>query len=280
MVTLSYKQLPEEITSIYKPPQRLFVAGDTSLLTAPHRLAVVGSRKVSPYGASVIEQIIPRVAKAGIVIVSGLALGVDSLAHRATLEAGGSTIAVLPSGLSAIYPTSHTLLAKKIVASGGLVISEYEPTKRPMKHHFIERNRLISACSQATLIIEASHKSGSLHTARFALEQGRDVLAIPGNITSMASEGTNRLIQAGATPITCADDILRHFGIEDAQKATPLPANPEEAAIITLLHQGISDASELLTYSKLSPAVFHSTMTMLEIEQTITPLGNNQWSLK
>lgn len=280
MLTLETNQLPATIRNLHKPPSRLFVEGDTSLLSAPHLLSVVGSRKVTQYGVAITKQLIEPLARSGVVIVSGLALGIDSLAHRAALDAGGKTIAVLPSGINSIYPSSHVGLAKQIINSGGLIISEYPPYTKPMKHHFIERNRLISATSQATLIVEASLKSGSLHTARFALEQGRDVLAVPGNITSESSIGTNNLIKAGAQPITSADDLFAYFSLQPSEASHYLAQTAEEANILKLISVGVSEGGELLAKSGLEAPQFHTTMTMLEINQAITPLGNNYWAIK
>lgn len=244
-------------------------------------VTVVGSRKVSAYGKAVTLGLAGELAKAGVVIISGLALGVDSLAHKAALDAGGLTIAVLPSGIDRIYPASHQGLAKQILAQGGALVSEYPNDELPHKYHFIERNRIASGMGDALLVTEAAEKSGTLHTASFALEQGKPVLAVPGNITSPTSVGTNNLIKTGATPVTSAQDIMYALGLEltEAKKEAPRSSNPHEQILLDLLFSGVSDGTELLDQSELEVSLFNQTLTMLEIRGHIRPLGNNRWAL-
>jgi DNA processing protein len=244
-------------------------------------LSVVGSRKVSPYGRQVTSQLVREVGQHGVVIISGLALGVDGLAHQAALEVGAKTIAVLPSGIDKIYPATHTQLARDILRQGGAIISEYPDGTEGFKGNFIARNRLVSGLAQAVLITEAAEKSGTLHTANFALEQGKTVLAVPGNITSPLSAGTNNLIKAGATPVTSATDILQALGLTDyEQQLALLPANEQEALILAALQQGTTDAAELLTATQLDTIRFNQTLTMLELTGKIRPLGGGHWSLQ
>lgn len=245
-------------------------------------LGIVGARNVSPYGRTVTSELAGTLARRGVVIVSGLALGVDSIAHRAAVDSGGLTIAVLPSGLTRIYPAGHHGLAKQIIESGGLLVSEYEPEATPHQGSFIARNRIIAGLCDGLLITEAAEASGSLHTARFALEQGKTVMAVPGNITSPTSAGTNNLIKTGATPITGPDDILEALGATtEREDVEPYyPENELEAAIITPLQAGPTDGHELLAASKLSTPEFQQHLTMLELKDVITPLGNNLWKLK
>lgn len=197
-LTLEASDIPERLQQIASPPKRLFVMGTPlgELLALPC-VAIVGSRKVSSYGREVTTKLAYDLASRGVVIISGLALGVDGLAHKAALEAGGKTIAVLPSPLEKIYPSSHAQLAKQILDSGGTLVSEYALGTPFNLSTFIARNRLVSGLSNAVLITEAAEQSGSLHTARFALEQGRDVLAVPGSIFSETSRGTNNLLKVG-----------------------------------------------------------------------------------
>ena len=271
---------PYQLTTISDPPKQLYYLGDLPAALAKPRLAIVGSRKVSAYGKAVTIQLAREAAAQDIVIVSGLALGVDGLAHQAALEANGITIAVLPSGLSKIYPSTHHQLAKRILESGGVLISEYAGNAPPFKGNFIARNRLISGLSDATLITEATLKSGSLHTANFALDQGRTVMAVPGNITSQLSAGTNNLIKSGAIPVTELRDILSAMNLTQAAKrAAPLGVTAEETTVIGLIHSGTSDASELLVLSRLSPQLFNQTLTMLEITGKVRPLGAGHWGL-
>lgn len=276
---------PERLRQLAKPPAQLYSLGaDLCNLLEMPCLAVIGSRNVSAYGKSVTARLAGEAAQRGIVVISGLALGVDALAHEAALEAGGLTIAVLPAGLDKIYPASHTRLAQRILEQGGALVSEYpEGTRIAFKGNYIARNRIISGLSDAVLITEAAEKSGSLHTARFALEQGREVLAVPGNITSPTSVGTNNLLKTGAVPVTGIEDILFTMGVERLPDDAHLQRRGEstdEQTLIDLMYSGAMDGHELLESSGLEPAVFNTTLTMLEISGKIRPLGNNQWALK
>jgi DNA processing protein len=272
---------PNILRTIPDPPKIIHTIGDSflNLLEKP-RIAVIGSRKASAYGKAVTSQLTLELARAGVVIISGLALGIDSIAHRAALEAGTPTIAVLPCGFDRIYPASHQALARQIVDQGGALVTEYEPGTAVQKWNFLARNRIASALSSGILITEAAARSGTLSTARHALDQGRDVLAVPGNITSPTSAGTNNLIKAGATPVTSAADIFYTLGITPAQTATPVTSdNPHEQALVSLLQTGVSDGAALLADSKLPISLFNQSLTMLEINGQIRPLGNNQWAL-
>lgn len=243
-------------------------------------VAIVGSRNITTYGKQVTQQLAGELARAGVVVVSGLAIGVDGIAHQAALDAGGLTVAVLPSGLDTIYPARHHRLAQKIVEQGGALITEYPANSTPYKGKFVARNRIVAGLSRAVLVTEASLKSGTLHTARFGLEQGIDVMAVPGNITNTNSVGTNNLIKSGAVPITSADDIFAILGIAPVA-ARPLPKGntPQEQCIIDQLAAGISDGAELLKQSHFDVVSFNQALTMLEITGVAKPLGNNQWSL-
>lgn len=283
MLKLTRDKIPEILRQIPSPPKELFVLGELDALLLRPRLTVVGSRSVTAYGRQVTTKLAGELAAQGIVIVSGLALGVDALAHRAALEAGGLTIAVLPAGLDAIYPATHRQLAQQILASGGALVSEYPPGSVAFKQNFIARNRLVSGLGDGLLITEAAEKSGSLHTARFALEQGRDVMAVPGNITSPTSVGTNNLIKSGATPVTTTEDVLHVLGLQPRAEATkPIPrgANATEQTLLTLILAGTYDGDELLLRSQLDAALFNQTLTMLEITGKIRALGANQWGVR
>jgi len=281
-IALSTSDVPEKLRNIPQPPKQLFVMGnDVNELLKKPCVTVVGSRKVSAYGKAVTLGLTGELAKAGIVIISGLALGVDSLAHKAALDSGGLTIAVLPSGVNHVYPSMHHYLAEQILQQGGALVSEYPDGTPPLKHRFIERNRIASGLGDALLITEATDRSGTLHTANFALEQGKPVLAVPGNITSPTSAGTNNLIKTGATPVTSVQDIFHALGLESAQKKREAPrsANPNEQIMLDLLFAGLSDGTELFDQSGLEVSLFNQTLTMLEIRGQIRPLGNNRWSL-
>lgn len=262
------------------PPKQLFYRGNIDLLGDHIRVSVVGSRKVTAYGRRVTNQLASQLAEQGIVVVSGLAFGVDSLAHAAALEAGGLTIAVLPSGLDKIYPASHQRLAEQIIERGGLLLSEYTSGFPPMKHQFIARNRLIAGLCQAAVITEAAERSGSLHTAQFALDEGKTVLAVPGNIDAPTSVGTNNLIKTGAFPVTSVDDILQALGLEPGQRRLPLGSTSEEDTILKLLASGETATDRLQALSQLPPTVFNQTLTMLEITGAIRSLGAGKWTIK
>ncbi len=281
--TLLAQDLPERLQQLPQPPKQMHCQG-TDLDTMLRRpiLGIVGARGVSPYGRTITADLARALARRGVVIVSGLALGVDSIAHRAALEASGLTIAVLPSGLSSIYPANHRSLAKQIIDSNGLLVSEYEPDATPHQGSFIARNRIIAGLCDGLLVTEAAEASGSLHTARFALEQGKVIMAVPGNITSPVSAGTNNLIKTGATPITSANDILQALNVQtEREDVEPYyPENELEAAIVTPLQAGPIDGHELLAASHLSITDFQQHLTMLELKDVIVPLGNNIWKLK
>ena len=258
------------------------MGNDVNELLKKPCVTVVGSRKVSAYGKSVTSSLAGELASAGIVIISGLALGVDSLAHKSALDASGLTIAVLPSGLDRVYPASHQSLARQIIEQGGALVTEYPEGTDPYPSNFIARNRIASGLGDVLLITEAAEKSGTLHTANFALEQGKPVLAVPGNITSPTSVGTNNLIKSGATPVTSARDVFHALGLDVAQKKREAPrsGNPNEQILLDLLFSGIDDGAELLSSSRLEVSLFNQTLTMLEIRGQIRPLGNNRWALQ
>ncbi len=199
---------------------------------------------------------------------------------EAALEANGKTIAVLPAAVDEIYPRSHVYLAREILQKGGALISEYPTGTEPLRHNFIARNRIVSGLSDAVLVTEAAEKSGTLHTANFALEQGRTVMAVPGDITNELSKGTNNLIKAGAVPVTSAKDIFEALKIEVLESPSEVvAASEEEAVLLKLLSQGISEASELQLRSELPATLFNQTLTMLEITGKAKPLGAGHWRI-
>jgi DNA processing protein len=214
MSFLRKHELPPLLRAIHDPPKRLYLRGaaDTKLLRGP-AVAIVGARACSPYGAQVARKLGRELAAAGLVVVSGLARGVDGAAHRGALESDGDTIAVLGCGIDRDYPAGHATLAQEI-ARRSLLVSEYEPGVQPAPFRFPARNRIIAGLCAATVVVEARERSGALITADFALEEGREVFAVPGEITSSLSAGTNTLLRLGATPVTCAADVLELYGIE------------------------------------------------------------------
>lgn len=267
------------LLDISKPPEYIFFTGTLPEKRRPS-VAIVGTRKPTAYGREVAHRLAYELAKQGVVIISGLALGIDSIAHRAALEAGGTTLAVLANSVDHIYPRSHAALARQINEQGGAVLSEYEPPTPARGFQFLARNRLVSGLADAVVVVEAASRSGTLSTAAHALEQGRDVFAVPGNITSPLSNGCNALLKQGANPVTSSDDILaRVMPQTHTQTALPLPATAAERVLMELLQAGIRDGDELQRRSGLEPDEFGHTLTMMELGGTVRALGANQWSL-
>jgi DNA processing protein len=208
-LTLADEKYPERLRQLPDPPLALFYRGDLSLFDKPS-VAIVGSRRASPYGLNAARHLATQLVSAGVVIVSGLARGIDGAAHQAALEAGGGTIAVLGTGIDVVYPSCHKKLFQAI-EERGLIVTELAPGTPPLPENFPIRNRIISGIANGTVIVEATSRSGSLITARMAAEQGRDVFAVPGTIFSPTSEGANRLIQYGAKLVEDVNDILEEL---------------------------------------------------------------------
>lgn len=269
------------LVNIAKPPEKLHFIGKIPETRRP-TVAIVGTRKPTAYGKEVTQQMASELARRGVVVVSGLAYGVDAIAHRAAVEANGTTLAVLANGLSYIYPTAHKQLAEQIAKQGGAIISEYEPEVEARAHQFLERNRIVSGLADAVIITEAAARSGTMSTAAHALEQGKEVFVVPGNITSPMSSGCNQLLKQGATPLTDYRDVLTVIAphLLEAQAALALGDSPEEQVILTLLHSGIRDGEELQRQSEIEAKEFASTLTMMEIKGMIRALGANQWTLR
>ncbi len=278
-VNISNSRIKDLFHQVSPPVENLYIQSDNvdDLLARP-RVAIVGSRKITAYGKAVTRHLSSELAGQGIVIVSGLAYGVDAVAHTAALEAGGLTIAVLPSSLEDIYPSAHNGLARRIISQGGALLTEYPPGTPAYKSQFVERNRIVSAVSCALLITEAAINSGTMHTARFALEQGKDVLAVPGNITSATSAGTNNLIKSGAIAVTETADVLRVLGLTPLARRQPAGATPQEQRILDLMTT-TGNGDQLLSMSELSTPEFNQALTMLEITGKIVSLGANQWAV-
>lgn len=280
-LTLASPDYPPMLREIKTRPDQLYYSGPLLELLRQHRVAIVGSRRITSYGHQITTIFAKELARRGIVIISGLAIGVDATAHRACLEAGGKTIAVLPSPLDNILPSMHRRLAERILENGGALVSEYEAGLEPNKHNFIERNRIMSGLAEAVLLTEAAENSGTVHTAQFAADQGRDVLVVPGNITSLTSVGTNHLLKTGAAPATSYLDVLHALKLEDnlAPARAPEGRNVSEQSIIDLLASGVIEGEQLLELSGLDVAVFGQVLTMLELRGAIRPLGANRWIL-
>jgi DNA processing protein len=269
------------LTSIAQPPKRLHYIGS---LPAERILsvAIVGTRRPTTYGKEVTHRLASDLAKRGVVIVSGLALGVDAIAHAAALEAGGTTLAVLGNGLPKIQPATNRSLADSIVRSGGAILSEYDQDDDARPHYFLQRNRLVAGLADAIIITEAATRSGTLNTAAHALDQGKEIFVVPGNITSPLSAGCNALLKQGARVVTDYQDVLDVIaaGADTSQTILPLGSNELETAIIALISSGIRDGDELLERCEVSATEFNTALTMLELAGTIRPLGGNQWTIR
>lgn len=280
-LTLNDLSYPEQLKQIDKPPLQLYFAGSPpkDWIHKP-KVAIVGSRKATAYGRTVTHDIATKLSRAGVVIISGLAYGIDATAQQAALEAGGLVVAVLATPLTKIYPAGHLQLANKIVQQGGTLISENDEATKIYRHSFLQRNRIISGLTDVVVIPEAAERSGSLNTARLGLEQGKTVMAVPGNINSLTSIGCNNLIKAGAVPVTEAGDIFYALGIELAGQAISVNFRgaPEEELVLGLIRSGIISQEELALTSKLDGPTINSVLTMLEIAGVIRPQGGGNWT--
>ena len=270
--TLLPVEFPKALLEIPQPPEKLFVVGELPDPADYYYLSIVGSRKYTSYGREACERIIKGLAGYPICIVSGLALGIDGIAHRAALDTGLRTVAVPGSGLdsSIIYPRTHLGLAKEIVENGGALLSEYEPDFRATPWSFPQRNRIMAGLSQGVLIIEAEEKSGTLITARMALDYNRNVFTVPGPIFSATSKGTNNLLRQGATPITSAKDLLEEIGfVEQTFGSLDLTLyTPEEQAVLILLDEPLA-REDILASLDTPPSQTLSILTVLEIKGII-----------
>jgi len=262
---LRRRELPELLRQIHDPPPTLFLRGgaDVEVLWRP-AVAIVGARACSTYGAQVARMLGRELAASGLVVVSGLARGVDGEAHRGALDAGGVTVAVLGCGIDRDYPAAHTELARRI-CERGLVVSEYEPGVEPAPWRFPARNRIIAGLTAATVIVEARERSGALITADFALEDGREVFAVPGEITSMLSTGTNRLLRQGATPLTSTEDVLELFGLSPGQRPPAPTLSIVAAKLLERLADGAVSADELARATELEPGRLAAGLAELEL---------------
>ena len=255
---------PPLLRAIHDPPAGLFARGDGALevLSRP-AIAVVGARACSGYGAGVARMLGRELASAGVVVVSGLARGIDAEAHRGALEAAGTTVAVLGCGVDRDYPAVHRELARRI-CEAGLVVSEYAPSVEPAPWRFPARNRIIAGLAVATVVVEARERSGSLITADFALEEGREVFAVPGEITAGLSRGSNALLRIGATPLTAAGDVLEALGIEPAPPGR-LDVSPEAARVLDALGDGAATIDELVGRLELDAGALAGALSELEL---------------
>jgi DNA processing protein len=272
---------PPRLREIYDYPPVLYVRGSLPAEDEPC-LAIVGTRRPTVYGRQVTEEIVTDLARSGITIISGLARGIDAVAHRAALDAGGKTVAVFGSGLDIVYPGENAKLAQAIVEHGALV-SEYPLGVKPKPENFPLRNRIMSGLSLGVLVVEAGERSGALITARQALEQDREVFAVPGSILSPASQGTNRLIQEGAKLVRNYVDILQELNltivVQQAEIKEFSPANEAESAILKLLSSEPNHIDEICRQSGLTVPEVSSTLAMLELKGIARQVGSMNYVL-
>jgi DNA processing protein len=278
--SISYKSsaFPDTLRQLDKVPKSINVLGE---LPTDSMVAIVGSRRPTDYGKRITYQFASELAQAGAIIVSGLALGVDSIAHRAALDAGGKTVAVLGHGLDQIYPSEHRGLAKEILAKGGALVSEYDVGVPPYQSNFVERNRIIAALSLGVLITEAAAKSGSLFTARDGGRLGRTVMAVPGSIHSKYSAGPNNLLRGqNAIAVTSAADCIVALGFHAKEKVAVPAQSPDEALLLRLLGEGVGTSEELISASKLGAAQFANIISLMEITGKVRNLGAGNWVVR
>ncbi len=272
ILTLEDSRYPDYLREIFDPPCVLYCAGKVELLNGP-AISIVGARKPTPYGRAVAERLSRDLASRGLIVVSGMARGIDSIAHWGALQ-GGETVAVLGSGLDRVYPKENKMLFEKIM-DNGTVISEYPLTSPPLGHHFPMRNRIISGLSLALVVVEAAAKSGSLISARLALEQNRDVMAVPGNLTSEMSRGTNCLIKGGAKLVENWEDVVdelpsplreRLLATKDEKELQPGMSDQEKKIFTSLRPDCQTHVDELVEMTHLSVSEVLSLLLRMELK--------------
>lgn len=281
-VSIQEENYPRQLLQIHKPPATLYMRG-AILPYDENAIAIVGSRRCTQYGKQVAYDLAFALAGSGLTVISGMALGIDGEAHRGALDAGGRTIAVLGTGVDekSIYPHTHLSLAERILKNGA-IISEFEPGTPGLPHHFPQRNRIISGLSLGVIIVEANEKSGSLITANFALEQGKDVFAVPGPIYAQTSVGTNKLIQQGAKLVLDAKDILEELGLEQQEKQVYIDENlsKEYILILNTIAQEAISANNLIVKTQLPSSLVLEALTMLELQNRIQRIDAHTYGIK
>ncbi len=275
ILTWDDAQYPPRLKEIDQPPPVIYVRGAIK----PEDIwavAVVGTRRVTTYGRQVAEEVGSTLAASGVTVISGLARGVDAIAHQSALKAGGRTIAVLGCGVDRIYPPEHTQLAEKIIASGA-IISDYAIGTPPDASNFPPRNRIISGLSMATVVVEAGETSGALITAQFAVDQGREVFAVPGNILALQSKGTNKLIAQGAHPLLSIHDLLDTLNLtrvtEQRESRRVLPGDETETKLMSVLTQEPLHMDEIQIQTGLPIERVSATLIMMELKGLVRQVG-------
>lgn len=281
LLTPEDEAYPKLLKEIYDPPFLLYVRGQLKV-EDDVSLAVVGSRRMTVYGQSVIESLVPALSASGLTIVSGLAFGVDAAAHKTTLSSGGRALAVLASGVDKITPEANARLGQSIIENqSGAIISEFPLGTEPQAFYFPRRNRIIAGLSLGVLVVEAAEKSGSLITARAALEQGRDVFAVPASIFNVVGTGTNQLLKEGARMVTRASDILEELKIDETRTANlakdAYPLNEEESSVFALIGGEELFIDEIVRQSPFDVARVNSLLTLLEIKGMVKNVGGGYY---
>lgn len=287
VITIENERYPNRLRSIKETPKTLYIKGQ--FLQNEKCFAIVGTRRCSSYGKEVAFNFAKELSQAGIVIVSGLARGIDTMAHKGAIEGAGKTIAVLGTGLSekVMYPKENISLAKEIVNKGGCLISEYPPETQATKFTFPDRNRIISGLSLGVLVVEAKFKSGALITSRYAKQQNKKVFATQGNIYSLNSKGPHELIKNGAILVEKPTDILKSLNIQQFLTTRKMEfsnniennSNKIEKSIIQILNENNSDIDEIIEKTQLKAAEISSCLSLMEIEGKIKNLGGNIYTL-
>lgn len=280
-ISVENKNYPKLLKKIKNPPKVLYVKGE--IRNNESCFAIVGTRRFSPYGKQIALEIAGDLAEAGLTIVSGLAPGIDTFVHQATIERGKRTIAVLGTGLDkkSVYPQSNLKLAKKILETGGCLISEYEPGTPGAKFTFPQRNRIISGLSLGVLVVEAKQKSGALITADWAKTQNRKIFAIPGSIHSSNSKGCHLLIKKGAKLVESANDILKELNLQCLTSEVKHVAGEtkEENLILEAIKENALYIDKIIKKTKLPAAIVASTLAIMEIKSKVRNLGGNIYAI-
>ena len=275
-VTIDDKNYPTNLIDLDDAPTVLYVRGEIKLSDA-NAVAIVGSRKMTSYGREVTEKLAIQLAGYGVTIISGLAFGVDLAAHKAAVEVGGRCIAVLASGVDIITPQSNEWLGRKIIKSGGAIVSEYPISTMPQKAFFPFRNRIISGLAKAVIVVEGMERSGTIHTANHAAKQGREVFAVPGQITSPMSGAPHYLIKNGAKMVTDVKDILDELDmqlkVDKDEVEKIMPSDKDEEKIIKVLENEEFHVDEIARLSKISANEVSAKLTMMELKGMVKSLG-------
>lgn len=295
LLTCNEADFPPQLEAAANPPAALFVAGDPALLLAP-QLAIVGARSASVQGKATARDFAGTLSRAGLVVTSGMADGIDGAAHAGALQAGGATVAVVGTGPDLVYPRKHRELAKNI-SEHGAIVSEFAPGVEGKPDHFPRRNRIIAGLALGTLVVEAGLQSGSLTTARMTVEAGREVFAIPGSIHNPLAKGCHRLIRDGARLVETAAEVIEALApaaqalgadlrarLQDAElplAAAPRPADraqdPDYARLLTAIGDAPASLDQLVERTGLAAAAVSSMLLLLELEGTVAPAGNGRW---